>query len=228
MILFHGSPNVVEKPYYGGGSEHNDYGKGFYCTEAIELAKEWACATVAGGYANRYEFDMEGLSVLNLTNGDYNILNWLAVLLENRVFPIKGDLGFQAKEYIIKNFRPNYEEYDVIVGYRADDSYFTFASNFINNVISLKKLEKAMVLGELGIQIVPKSRLAFTRLKYLDNTPVDGAIYHPKRMARDNAAREEYRRVRSVPMQPDEVYMIDILRGEWKNDDPRLQRVVLG
>lgn len=42
-ILYHGSEYLIENPQFGKGSLHNDYGRGFYCTENIELAKEWAC-----------------------------------------------------------------------------------------------------------------------------------------------------------------------------------------
>ena len=228
MILFHGSANIIEHPAYGKGSPYNDYGLGFYCTESIELAKEWACATMDGGYANRYEFEMNGLKILNLSDGNYHILNWLAILLENRTFRIGSDVAAQAKEYITATFRPNYKDADVIIGYRADDSYFSFATAFLNNTISLEKLEKAMVLGKLGIQIVPRSELAFSRLKYLDSTPADGAIYHPKRKARDSAARDEFQRSKGEPNALNAVYMLDILRGRWQNDDPRLQRILLG
>ena len=40
--LFHGSDHIIETPIYGVGKKHNDYGQGFYCTEDIALAKEWA------------------------------------------------------------------------------------------------------------------------------------------------------------------------------------------
>lgn len=228
MILFHGSPNIIPKPIFGYGNEHNDYGKGFYCSESIELAKEWACATEAGGYANQYEFDMTGLDVLNLSDGDYHILNWLAILLENRTPKRLSDLALDSMDYIRKTFKPDgYRDRDVIVGYRADDSYFTFATAFLNGAISLTRLEKAMVLGKLGIQIVPISEKAFERLRYLGNDPADGSIYYPKRVARDSAAREEFRSTRRSPAAENEYYMLDILRGRWQNDDPRLQRIVL-
>lgn len=42
IILYHGSPNRIVVPKYGFGEERHDYGKGFYLTESIELAKEWA------------------------------------------------------------------------------------------------------------------------------------------------------------------------------------------
>ena len=54
MILYHGSREIVEHPLYGMGSENNDYGQGFYCTESLELAKEWACPEIKDGFANPY------------------------------------------------------------------------------------------------------------------------------------------------------------------------------
>lgn len=227
MILFHGSPNIIPKPIFGFGNEHNDYGRGFYCSESMELAKEWACATEEGGYANRYAFELTGLNVLNLTAGEYHILNWLAILLENRTFKINSDLALDARAYILDTFKPVYRDKDVVIGYRADDSYFTFANAFLNNTISLARLERAMVLGKLGVQIVPISERAFERLQFTGSYPADGTLYYPKRKARDSAAREEYRRTRRDPAAVNEQYMVDILRERWRNDDPRLRRIVL-
>ena len=72
--IYHGSVNVVEQPLFGEGKLFNDYGRGFYCTEHAELAKEWACSSGYDGYANHYQLDMTGLSVLNLNGPEYNIL----------------------------------------------------------------------------------------------------------------------------------------------------------
>lgn len=88
MIIYHGSTNIISSPEYGSGRPDNDYGSGFYCTETEEMAKEWACAKGTDGFANQYSFDMQGLSVLYLTGGEYHILNWLAILLENRTFSL--------------------------------------------------------------------------------------------------------------------------------------------
>ena len=54
LILYHGSPKVIEQPRFGFGNPKNDYGLGFYCTESPELAKEWACSVETDGYANKY------------------------------------------------------------------------------------------------------------------------------------------------------------------------------
>ena len=84
--LFHGSPSIIEKPQFGYGKVYNDYGLGFYCTDSLEMAKEWGVAQNRNGYANSYELDCEGLKILDLNGPSFNILHWLAVLLENREF----------------------------------------------------------------------------------------------------------------------------------------------
>lgn len=226
LIIYHGSQKIIEHPIYGEGNPRNDYGLGFYCTENIELAKEWACTLENNGYANKYELDMKELSALNLNDGSYHILNWLAVLLENRIFRIGGEVAQQGDEYIKEQFMPNYKEYDVIKGYRADDSYFTFASAFLNNTISLAKLEEAMILGKLGEQIVLRSKKAFERIKFVDNTFAEKEIYYPKKLARDTKAREDFRRTRERKSMADEIFMVDIIREGWKNDDQCLQRII--
>ena len=228
IIVYHGSPKIIEKPIFGVGNPNNDYGLGFYCTESEELAKEWACSTETDGFANKYELDLSNLSVLSLTSGDFNILNWLFVLLENRKFRIGGDIAKQAKDYIFDNFSIDYRNYDVIKGYRADDSYFSFANAFLNNTISLSQLEKAMVLGKLGEQIVAISEKAFDSLSFVDSTPAPKEIYLPKKLARDTCAREEFKKEKERGSILTEKYILDIIREGWKNDDDRLQRVVLG
>lgn len=228
IILYHGSTKVIEKPAYGSGNPNNDYGLGFYCTENIELAKEWACSVDTDGYANKYAFDLKGLSILSLTDGGYSILNWLFVLLQNRRFKITGDVAKQAREYIFENFAVGYKNYDVIKGYRADDSYFSFANAFLNNAISVSQLERAMVLGKLGEQVVAVSKRAFDALEFVDAVRAPKDIYFPKKLYRDTLARDEFKKEKGQGMILNEKYVIDIMREGWKNDDERLQRVVLG
>ena len=228
LTVYHGSPKIIEKPAFGVGNPHNDYGLGFYCTESIELAKEWACSIETDGFANQYELDLSDLSVLSLTNGDYNILNWLFVLLENRKFRIGGDIAKQAKSYIFENFAIDYKNYDVIKGYRADDSYFSFATAFLNNTISVAQLERAMVLGKLGEQIVLMSEKAFDSIEFANSIAAPQEIYLPRKLARDTAARKDFQKEKGREFLLTEKYVLDIIRKGWKNDDQRLQRIVLG
>ena len=228
LIVYHGSPKIIAKPAFGVGNPQNDYGLGFYCTESVELAKEWACSVETDGFANQYTLDLTGLSVLSLTGGDYSILNWLFVLLENRKFRIGGDIAKQAKSYIFENFAVDYKNYDIIKGYRADDSYFSFANAFLNNTISVAQLERAMVLGKLGEQIVLMTPKAFNSIEFIDSIAAPKEIYLPQKLARDTAAREDFRKEKGRGSLLTEKYILDIIREGWKNDDPRLQRIVLG
>ena len=149
LTIYHGSQKLIQQPVYGAGNVRNDYGLGFYCTENVDLAKEWACTEENSGYANCYQLDLGGLTILDLSDHRYHILNWLSLLLQNRVFKISNDLAAEGKEYMLDTFLPEYEDKDIIIGYRADDSYFAFANAFLNNTLSLAQLEKAMYLGKL-------------------------------------------------------------------------------
>lgn len=224
LTIYHGSQKIIHVPIFGKGNPRNDYGLGFYCTESLELAKEWACTEENSGYANKYEFDMSGLTVLNLSSSQYNILNWLSVLLQNRIFKISNDIAAEGKEYLLSRFLPKYRDFDVIIGYRADDSYFSFANAFLNNTLSLHQLEKAMYLGKLGEQIVLKSKKAFDQITFSKMIPAEKEIYYPKKTTRDKEAREAYRKEHTDRRASDVIYLIDILREEWNADDPRLRR----
>lgn len=221
-VIYHGSRKIIERPEFGAGNPNNDYGLGFYCTENPELAKEWASSSGRDGYANAYRIELEGMSVCNLSR-EHNILNWLAVLLENRTFDLTAGFAAAARDYVIANFLPDYKGYDIIIGYRADDSYFSFAKDFLNNSISLETLSEAMRLGELGEQIVMKSERAFRAVRFVDAELVRNEVYYPKKVGRDSAAREEYwaKRVAYDPLKG--AYMLDIIREQWRNDDERLQ-----
>ena len=224
MDIYHGSPLIIEVPEFGKGNPMNDYGLGFYCTEDIELAKEWACKTPKDGFANKYSIDKTGLDILNLTSGDWHILNWLAILLENRSFEIGNPVAKDAKEYILQTFLPDYKSRDIIIGYRADDSYFSYAKAFLNGGIPLMALSEAMRLGKLGEQVCIKSKAAFGRLRYINATLADGQEYYIKQTARDTKAREDYLKLLDLSVRDkDSIYILDILRQEWKNDDERLR-----
>ena len=225
IVLYHGSTKVIERPEFGVGNKRNDYGLGFYCTEDEELASEWACSTRTGGFVNKYALQIGELTVLQLGAPEYGVLDWLAILVNNRVFSIDSPILAEGKEYLTKHFLTEVGRFDAIKGYRADDSYFTFAMDFLNNTISLRQLSSAIRLGLLGEQFVLKSQKAFDSLRFLCGAPADGEIYYTKRSIRDSEARDQYlKHERVAPRQADDMFMIDILRMEVKRGDTRLQR----
>ncbi|MBQ2729219.1 MAG: DUF3990 domain-containing protein [Clostridia bacterium] len=222
IVLYHGSEKIIEAPVFGEGKRNNDFGLGFYCTESEALAKEWAVSSLRSGFSNKYFLDTEYLKVLNLNSPDYTILNWIAVLLEHRLFSIKTPVARRARAYLIENFGVNVNAYDLITGYRADDSYFDYAESFINNGISIEQLSQAMRLGKLGEQIVIKSKFAFSKLKFEGFDVADKDTFYITRKARFDEANQLY--IDMLEEEDDGLYIQDIMRGGIKNDDPRIPR----
>ncbi len=222
LTIYHGSQKIVETPTFGEGRKNNDFGLGFYCTESNELAKEWAVSSLRDGFSNRYTMDTEFLNILRLNSPAYTILNWMAVLVEHRIFSIKTPVAKRAKAYLIQNFGVNVNAYDLITGYRADDSYFDYAEAFINNAITVEQLAKAMRLGKLGEQIVIKSKFAFSKIRFEGFEPAGKDTYYVLRKTRDDSANQSYLDI--LEEETDGLYMQDIMRGGVANDDPRIPR----
>jgi hypothetical protein len=220
--IYHGSDKIIENPTFGLGRKNNDFGLGFYCTENQELAKEWAVSSLNDGFCNKYTLDTSYLKILNLNSSDYTILNWIAVLLKHRLFTIKNPLANRAKKYLLDNFDINVNAYDLIIGYRADDSYFDYAESFINNGISVGQLASAMRLGKLGEQIVIKSKFAFSNLKYNGFAIAEKDKYYSLRKLRNDEANQMY--FDMLEEESDTLYMLDIIRGGIKNDNLQIPR----
>ena len=223
MRLYHGSVKIVGQPVFGEGKSYNDYGRGFYCTENKEVAMEWAVDENTDGYVNIYDLDISGLSVINLQSPEYCILHWLTVLLQNRHFELDTALSRAGMRYLSEQFRTDYINYDIIRGYRADDSYFSFAQDFLNGAISVRQLSEAMHLGKLGEQVVLKTKAAFCKISFIDSEPVSAAEWYPKRAARDSKARAQYRQMNKDEWQRGDIYITHILDEEIKADDVRLR-----
>ena len=222
LTIYHGSKQIVETPTFGEGRKNNDFGLGFYCTESNDLAKEWAVSSLRDGFSNRYTLDTEFLNILKLNGPDYTILNWMTVLVAHRRFSIKTPVARRAKSYLIDNFGVNVNAYDLITGYRADDSYFDYAEAFLNNAITVEQLSCAMRLGELGEQIVVKSKFAFSKIKYEGFEAAEKDSYYVLRKARGDDANQAYLNI--LEEEADGLYIQDIMRGGVANDDTRIPR----
>ena len=222
ITIFHGSEKIIEHPIWGEGRKNNDFGIGFYCTESLELAKEWAVSSLRDGFANKYILDTKYLNILNLNSSAYTILNWIAVLVEHRLFSITTPVARRAKSYLIEKFSVNVNAFDIIRGYRADDSYFDYAESFINNAISVEQLAQAMKLGKLGEQIVIKSKYAFTKLKYEGFEVAEQGKYYVHRKSRNDEANRQY--FEMLDKESDGLYIQDIIRGGITNDDSCIPR----
>ena len=128
---------------------------------------------------------------------------------------------------VIENFSIDLKAYDVIIGYRADDSYFSFAESFVQNGLPLRSLNEALHLGRLGTQTVLISEKSFRNLTFDGADFADKTVYYPKFIARDSNARETYRKeIRNRHSYKNDIFVLDILREEMKDNDSRIQRIL--
>lgn len=194
ITLFHGSPDKIVKPSYGKGEDRHDYGRGFYLTESLDLAKEWAVCrpNEANGFVHQYELDTDGLKILDFQ--DYGVLVWLAELMKHRAAADTKRYRMLAAKFIEK-YGVNTAEYDVIKGWRANASYFYIAKEFVKDNIDMDILEELLSLDGLGIQYCIKSELAYSKLREVEDSlqTVRYAEFNEKYNQRDLAARRKMR-----------------------------------
>ncbi|MFR2563932.1 MAG: DUF3990 domain-containing protein [Anaerovoracaceae bacterium] len=194
IILFHGSPDKIINPVFGGGEDKHDYGKGFYLTESIELASEWAVCRPndLNGWVHKYELETEGLKILDFQ--EKSVLTWLAELMKHRDAADSKRYRMLAQKFIAK-YGIETEEYDVIKGWRANASYFYIAKAFVRDEIDLDILEELLSLGGLGIQYCIKSEKAYSQLHEIQEAliSVEYDVFNQKYNERDVQGRERMR-----------------------------------
>ena len=222
MRIYHGSEFIIKRPEYEKGSRNNDYGQGFYCTENIDLARGWAVRKERDGYVNIYEIDMTPLRVVDLNSPDHCVLHWITLLLDHRHFDLETPLSKEAYRYLNEYFMPDIGEADIITGYRADDSHFSYAQDFVNGDISVSQLNRAMKNGHTGDQVFIKSRKAFDSIEYIGSVRVSADTWYERKINRDLKAKEDYRSLSREAYVSGELYMIRIIDEEVKPDDARL------
>ena len=213
IIIYHGSEKIIEKPVFGMANNNSDYGNAFYCTQDLHAAKEWANRKTTKGIVNKYYFDARGLKVLDLTNKEP--LYWFAILMHNRTLdPFFKRNHNKELEYLKREYynKLNVEEYDVIVGYRADDSYFRFPLLIIDSQIRIERIESVINNGFLGKQIAIVSQKAFSRLKFEGSFEVE-ANYTDRYRRRISDANNRLEDIIMEERYKDGTRMIDLVRN---------------
>ena len=189
--LYHGSPNKTVNPQYGLGQAQHDYGKGFYLTQNIELAKEWAVCRPenVSGYVHAFELNTDGLSITDYEQ--YGILAWLSELMKHRDASDSKRYRVLAEKFISK-YSIDSTNADIIKGWRANASYFYIAKAFVRDEIDIDILEELLTLGGLGIQWCIKTEKAYKSLTKLDEVmPVDFHEFNKKYNQRDIDSRKK-------------------------------------
>ena len=169
-IIYHGSEFIIQKPEKGKGNVHNDYGPGFYCCSNKELAKEWAARKSGHGYVNKYTLRDDRLKILDLTKPPYdNVLYWISLLMHNRELSsdLKDNCPRELK-YLEDKYLIDISNFDIVIGYRADDAYFMFPEAFVRSEITLESLNKIFQAGDLGKQYVLISKRAHDLINFIE------------------------------------------------------------
>ena len=215
-IIFHGSDHVVESPSYNyeNSKAHNDYGFGFYCTQDLGMAKEWANRNTRAGFANKYMIDERGLKILDLCDKrKYSVLNWIAILLHNRELSVDERLENREELAYLERFYVPTEAYDVVIGYRADDAYFRFPLMFVRGVLTYGRLEEIYNLGELGKQYALIGEKAFRHLKFIEAIPAE-ENFHERYWTRKDAADRSYRELEREERKSRGMRIRDLMEGK--------------
>lgn len=148
MKLYHGTNSFFERPDLSRCRPFKDFGKGFYLTPDLAVAKRMAerCVERSDGqgapkYVYVYDFDDSDLSDLNV-----------------RHFAPKVDEGFakfvmanrQARTTATDHNRDN--RYDVVIGPIADDRMGVLFRRFEDGEITLDFLTKELTFKRLALQ----------------------------------------------------------------------------
>ena len=188
--LYHGGPVENFVPTFGLGRDQHDYGRGFYLTDSIDLAKEWAVCRPDGsnGWVHAFRLADEELKVLDFEA--LGPLPWMAELMKHREGGKSKRFKLLSERFIAK-YGVDSDGYDIIRGWRANASYFYIVTAFVHDEVDVDILEELLMLGGLGVQYCLKSERAFAAIRKVDGfpQPVEYAVYNPGYSERDRTAK---------------------------------------
>ena len=216
--IYHGSGRIIRSPKFGAGSAYNDFGLGFYCTDNMTRACQWATKHGENGFVSKYLIDTSGLAVIDLGSPRYTLLSWISVLLGYREFDTFTPEAYRAKDYIRTVFGVDSQGSDCMIGWRADDISFMYVQDFLNGRISYEGLRQLLAEGRHERQFVLKSNRAFDRIVFDGYEAAMAEEVHP------GAAAEEIRAMhRYMKMNGTGLYIDRILEENIQPYDPRLK-----
>lgn len=215
MKIYHGSKNVINSPIVNGSDPQNDYGPSFYLTLDLEAAKSWACKNSSVGVVNEYYLDEKAfkkLKILDLTNNDrYSVLNWMAILMHFRELTSSFKRDNKIILEWLEKFYIDVSDYDVVIGYRADDSYFKFPIRFISNDLAFDDLHDIFMSGNLGVQYAFMSERAIKLLKFEKVIECEEK-YLGHYYSIVSGASTAFNELLERPRDPNKRYILDLMR----------------
>ncbi len=217
--IYHGGNRIVRNPAFGTGQPYNDFGLGFYCTEYPQYAAEWAVGSGGNGFVSAYSINSDGLRIINLCSSQYNPLHWIGLLFNYREFDLSSDTAYRAREYINKYYSVDHQACDCIIGYRADNSCFMFAQEFLDGRLSYMSFRNAIAGDDSNRQFVLKSNRAFDRISFTGYEPALSEDFLSVRKSR------EIRVIKRVKpyISSSDFFITDLIEEEVRPYDTRLR-----
>lgn len=164
LYVYHGSDKIISEPIHNGSRKYCDFGKGFYVTTNLEMAKSWAARKNESSYVSKYIIDLQDLSVATF---DLN-LDWLLLIAHSRNrYPNKEVQG------ILEHKFEHLRNYDIVIGPTADDRMFDTLSDFFENKITIEQCVNALNSMDLDIQYNIKSEKGINHIQYIDVIELD-------------------------------------------------------
>ena len=148
MIVYHGSNTVICQPDVLHSYRPLDFGKGFYVTDNLTQAEQWAirkCLIIGEGTAavNEYQFN-EDYSGLKVKTFDNDLIEWIDFVC------------------LCRDGSDIYKQYDIIIGRVANDKVFRVVDRYHSS-----EWDRDKALKE--IRVYPNySQISFVTQKAVD------------------------------------------------------------
>lgn len=198
LQLYHGTTNYNLSPSPTFKNPYNDFGSGLYTTPDLIKAREWSMSKYSKNptfsFVYGYTLNIDGLMILDLTQ--YRAAVLAAVLSRYRRVDPKYPIFTHNASMLQSCVNISTDDYDIIYGWRSDDSFFQYIEDFMSGNICEEDLSVAYLLGNLGYQYCIKSELAFSRLELFHKEVVTDLQYRESFNSNDRAARHAYNKMR--------------------------------
>lgn len=157
VMLYHGSKSGINGKIAPVSRDKCDFGKGFYMgTERMQPL------TLICNYPNAklytLEINLDGLKILDIEVG----LEWALLVAFNR-----GKMDEEKESAIYKHFEAITKDYDMIIGYIANDRMFVVLDRFFNGEITDTALIHSLSALKLGKQYVALTEKACSQVEII-------------------------------------------------------------
>lgn len=164
VTLYHGSKSGLHGPIAPISRERCDFGKGFYMgTERLQPLTLICNYPDAKIYT--LSIDLSGLKILDVETG----LDWALLIAYHR-----GKMEAVKNSSIYNYFANLSKNYDMIIGYIANDRMFVVLDRFFNGEITDLALIHSLSALKLGKQYVALTEKACSKIEILEAQELSG------------------------------------------------------